>query len=391
MDASYERNITTLLTTITSNIITITLLSVYQSFKEDSINQRLTKENGVIAPSLWTYLQAFSMLLTYPLRHIRDATVALCGLICNSTLGLPYKYTRLLSDAQYFIGYNSEDEMNEDRQDRFEENCSRHIDDDQLDSDGTSVSNPIQIDIRKSETDDTRLPKIWLPKYWPKNVKEEKGIYLFTLPDKSYISDPIFDGMYSIKSFLGCLFGIVQCISTIILSCIRLQNIDTVHTMDVLSMYTSYILLCTVISISFNPSYYCKPVVCIPRNELEKYTNISNESSFSNLHLHILVLFGRARGHILIRFLLLTPICLMVALLIYINRNSALLLSLCTLWMLATTLISLLSISEGLLYIFYPIYITVTLGLLITMSVCSCLYATPEQKYPSSVNWLPHF
>jgi hypothetical protein len=82
-------------------------------------------------------------------------------------------------------------------------------------------------------------------------------------PEEVYISDPTFDRMYSMKSSLGCLFGAVQCISATVMSCMRLQNGDTVHTMDVLPMYTSYLLLCDTTTVLPKPVYDIKPIICI--------------------------------------------------------------------------------------------------------------------------------
>jgi hypothetical protein len=108
----------------------------------------------------------------------------------------------------------------------------------------------------------------------------------------------------------------------------RSQNIDTVHTVDILSMYTSYLLLCVVIFISFKPAYHCNLIVCIPRKQFKKYRKVSNGLSFVHLRLHIFKHFQHSRewGSLLINFLLLVPICLMIALLVYINKNDTLLL-----------------------------------------------------------------
>jgi hypothetical protein len=106
---------------------------------------------------------------------------------------------------------------------------------------------------------------------------------MYTLPDETYVSDPIFDGVYSMKSNIGCLFGPVQCVSTIVILCMCSQNIDTVYTMGVLSMYTSCIRFCAVIYVLFRPVYHCIPVVCI----LRKCQRISSGLSHPELQFRI--------------------------------------------------------------------------------------------------------
>jgi hypothetical protein len=407
MDVSYERNVTTLLTTIISNAITITLLGVYKSIKQDTYtHEELSWESGTIAPSWLSYIDSFFDTLINPIQLVEDTALALCNLIIGMSVGMPFKYIRLLSDASYFIGYNPQDVVDEDKQgvvdedkqDEREENANLHIDDSQTDVDDDSLESGSLVVVLENYEDSAQaqLPKVWLPKYWPKKVKEKNDLRLLYPPPEKFVSDAGFDEFYSVKSSLGCLFGAVQCVSAIVISCIRLQNIDTVHTMDVLSMYTSYMLLCTVIGVSFDPAYYCKPVVCIPIKQLERYTTIGSRLSFRNLRLCIHSFFSLRRGRMLVSILLVAPICLMTALLIYINKNSLLLLSLSTIWIFVTALGSLLLLVPLIFSviptdIFATVHMVVTLGLLITLIVYSCLNATVEQKYPSSANWLPHF
>jgi hypothetical protein len=271
------------------------------------------------------------------------------------------------------------------------ENCSVHMEDDKPDINDISVN---CIVTHKNDIGSIQLPTLWLPKYWPKKVKEVKRLRLLTLPAKRYISDPTFDGFYCMKSSMGCLFGAVQCVSAIIMSCMRLQNIDTMHTMDVISMFSSYMLLCMVIHAACGPAYYCKPVVCLPKLQLGIYEKINNELSFRKLRLCIHWFFDKNWAKILVFLLLSTPICLMVILLIYINRNNTLLLSLSIVWILFVAVISPLIFLLCLLFLSEKLFFfqaTIPPVLLIILIVCSCLVVTPEQKYPNSVNWLPHF
>jgi hypothetical protein len=398
MDISYERNVTTLLTTIIFNAITIALLGVYEVIKEEFYTDDIfSKESGAIFPSLSTYATTFALLLFQPSRYIKDATIALCNLISGMSVGMPYKYIRLLSDATYFIGHDPQ----ENKQDSIKKNSSTHINGNQTNSDGNSLDNNNQTNNGGYSLDGhIRLPKVWPPKYRPKKLTVTmERIQLLTPPDEIYISDPTFDGFYSVKSTMSCLFGAVQCTSSILVSCMRLQNMDTVHTMDVLSMYTSYILFCIIIGISFHPSYYCKPVVCLPEAKLKTYTTISNELSSRDLRLCIHSFFNQYHGYgrLLIHSILLIPICLMVSLLVYINRNNTLLLSLSAVWVFLSAIgcvfvmVPDFSPLERCTYLLALIQAPAASGLLVILIVFSCLYATPEQKYPSNVNWLPHF
>jgi hypothetical protein len=391
MDVSCERNVTTLLTTIISNAITITILGICKSIKQE----KLSKESSTVVPSLSAYMITFSILILDPIEIVKDATRALSHLIMRMTLGFPYKYIRLLSDATYFYGYDSQDEKDQDKQDGNEDDCTLQIDDDQ------TLCN----DVREKSfyashrifTNSAQFRMVWLPEYWPEKVREKKpGFHLLVPPDEAYISDPAFDVFFSVKSVMGCVFGIVQCASGIVISCMRLHNINMVHTMDVLSMYTSYILFCTVISVSLSPAYYCKPVVCIPRNQVEKFTTIGSGLAPRSWRLYIATFFAQQPGHALVGFLLFTPVYLLFGLLAYINKSSTLLLSLSAVWVFASVFGHLL-ISDpyfersNLLEILILGPAVVILGLLITLIVYSCLYATTEQRYPSSASWLPHF
>jgi hypothetical protein len=389
MDVLYERNVVTLLTTIISNIITIVLLGISVGIKtNDYSDEELLKERDDIE----NYVTSFFFLFAFPLFFIVYAASSLSGLIRDLSVGIPYKYIRVLSDARYFIGYDSKDKFDKDQQSCSENNCSQLTEDDKTNTDDTSVDRLFKFDSRESDIDGIRLPTLWLPKYWPERVKKVKRPLMLTLPDKRYISDPTFDGMYSVKSSKGCLFGVVQCVSGIAMSCMRLQqSIDMMHTMDVVSMLTSYFLLCIIIAAACNPGYYCKPVVCIPRKKLKIYQKLNNKLSYPELRLRIHSFFDKDRAIVLILILLSIPICLMAALLVYINKNNTLLLALSVVWVLVTTVFESLVIllfNDGTAFVLSA---TATLGLFTTLLVCSCLNATPEQKYPSSASWLPHF
>jgi hypothetical protein len=91
------------------------------------------------------------------------------------------------------------------------------------------------------------------------------------LPHEDNTSDPEFEGVYFIKSTMSRLLVAMQCTLVILISYMQLQNIDMMLTMDVLSMYTSYIPLCTVIDILFRLVYYLQPIVCTSGSELTKY------------------------------------------------------------------------------------------------------------------------
>jgi hypothetical protein len=398
MDISYERNVTTILTTIISNLITMVLLGVSDDVKRASeidMDKALIKK-GIAAPTRRTYFEAIILLIYLPKFVVDRAFDALVNLIEGTSKGMPYKHIRLLSNAEYFIGYDSQEEFDQDNDSNGSLMTTQQ---------GEDNNDPIIVCDYwyKTESVTTKLlPKIWIPKYWPKKIM--KGSFrVHAPPDEAYISNLAFDGMYSMKSTMSCLFGAVQCVSTIVISCMRLQNIDAVHTMDVLSMYTSYMLLCVIIREAFDPAYHCKPVVCIPRKELKKYQRNSSGLSYPTLRFRIHRYFRNPHswGCRLIPIFLWIPICLMIPLLIYINKNDTLLLSLHTVW-LVVNLFELYFANFSERSIVLRVYIqtpsilvyfitTFTGGLLTALIVCSCLSATTEQKYPSTVNWLPHF
>jgi uncharacterized membrane protein len=275
-----------------------------------------------------------------------------------------------------------------------EEYYTMHMEDNKIHVDSVSIKHFVKFNIHKNVIDSAQWSMVWPPRYWPKNVQKVQYAEILALRNASYISDPTFDGFYSIKSSTSCLFGVIQCVSAIIVSCMRLQNINTMHTMDVLSMISSYFLLCIVISVLCRPAYYCRPVVCMPLEEWKTSHKINDGLSSQKLRLRIYSFFSKKRATALALFFLLTPLCLMAALLIYINKNDTLLLSLSILWILSTTVITPLMFLLAFLLetqIVTFLQVTVSLGLFITLVVHSCLNATPEQKYPSNVNWLPHF
>jgi hypothetical protein len=394
MDIAYERNVATLLTTIISNLVTIVLLGINEQWKKEKSGYNIG------TPSWSVYGHGLAMLLICPIGIVSDAGRALRDLIRGMCLGFPYKYIRLLSSATYYTGYGlSGGNVRYDSGKEY------------IITIGNDQTNNDKLNKRLLAAEDYKYSTevesiIWIPQYWPEKIMEWQDLNLQTLPNENYISDPDLDKIFSIKSHMGCLFGVLQCTSTILISCMRLQNVESVHTMDVLSMYTSYMLLCTVINVSFRPAYHVKPIVCIPKNEVITYQNINRTLLFLKLRLCVYRVFRHRSSRILLGVLLSIPIFLIASLLIYINRNNTLLLILSTVsvfvvvlgclgWVLWEYLENRLYHLDRkvpaivfLLIVFLPML--APLGLSITLVVYSCLNATTEQKYPSSANWLPH-
>lgn len=88
---------------------------------------------------------------------------------------------------------------------------------------------------------------------------------------KANISNPKYDDRYSIKSVISCIVAGVQVISTTVDFCMRLANINSVHTLDVIVMFTSWILFCQIILTLLAPVYYTSPSVYIPVIDLARY------------------------------------------------------------------------------------------------------------------------
>jgi hypothetical protein len=107
MDVSYERNITTLLTTIISNMITMVLLGIFMEIKEDYNDKALLKQKD----DIYSYAASFFVLLGAPLEFVWYTAKALCCLIKGMSVGMPYKYIRLLSNARYFVSFTSQDKL----------------------------------------------------------------------------------------------------------------------------------------------------------------------------------------------------------------------------------------------------------------------------------------
>jgi hypothetical protein len=175
MDVLCERSVTTLLTTITSNLSAIVLLGINCHIQEeneaendDEVEKDETEEdkNHELSKkdNFESYLMSFISLLTFPVLNVTNSTKALCHLIRGLSLGMPYKYIRLLSDARYFSGSNNQNESKLDKSGGCEENCSILIDDGQTDIDNTSENNLVQTDAHKSN-ENIPLPTVWLPKY----------------------------------------------------------------------------------------------------------------------------------------------------------------------------------------------------------------------------------
>jgi hypothetical protein len=400
MDVSYERNVSTLLTTIITNLAGIVLLGVSEYWRKKGGGYTIT------LPENNEYLYGLLILLICPIGIISNAAQSLCSLIKGISLGLSYKYIRLLSFATYYITRRDGDEgidIDEEKTNGFAAG-----------NDNLKGNNPLmEALLHVDSSTGFNFPTVWVPRNWSHEVsKIETPSYLMALPNERYISHPDLDGAFSIKSCMSCFFGSMQCISAIVISCMRLQNIDTIHTMDVLSMYTSYLLLCSVICVSFRPAYHVRPTVCIPENKLILCQHINKELRFQKLRLCIHSFFDKRHSHVLLGALLSIPICLIVILLMYINRNNTLLFVLsvvsvlavafgCLVWKLTkdfdNLLISLVTRpqqgekewSEIYLFMVFLLALVIS-GLSIALVVFSCFNATIEQKYPSSANWLPH-
>jgi hypothetical protein len=103
MDASYERNIADVLTTVISNVITMVLLGTMVGIKDEDISDdHLLKKKDDIT----SYIGSLFLLLVVPIGFVSNAANSLCYLIRKMSEGKPYKYIRLLSEARYFIGYD---------------------------------------------------------------------------------------------------------------------------------------------------------------------------------------------------------------------------------------------------------------------------------------------
>jgi hypothetical protein len=116
---------------------------------------------------------------------------------------------------------------------------------------------------------------------------------------------------------------------------------------------------------------------------------IDSRLSFSDWRLCAHSFVGQRRGHLSIRAILSIPLCLMVVLLIYINRSNALLLSLSAMWKTDVVIGLLLylardNIPNSLRAMIAFLKVVITPSFLIALIVCSCLNATLEQKYSSS-------
>jgi hypothetical protein len=107
MDASYERNVTTLLTTIISNATAIVLLGIYGDINITDYSDELLLEKK---DDIRSYAGSLHFLVVFPIVFVMEASKALCHFIKGISVGMPYKYIRLLSQARYFIGYDSDDE-----------------------------------------------------------------------------------------------------------------------------------------------------------------------------------------------------------------------------------------------------------------------------------------
>jgi hypothetical protein len=109
MDVSYERNVATLLTTIITNSITMALLGTVGVFKDNEhSDEKLLGERD----NIQRCLESLVLLLILPVIFVSYAARSLCRLIKYKSVGMPYKYIRLLPNARYFIGYDTQNKFN---------------------------------------------------------------------------------------------------------------------------------------------------------------------------------------------------------------------------------------------------------------------------------------
>jgi hypothetical protein len=94
MDASYERNVTTLIIISVSNIITSTLLDVSIYVKRGSASfylDRTERKKGIDTPILKGYFLTFTKLVYEPIDVIEGTVVALANLTRGICRGIPYR------------------------------------------------------------------------------------------------------------------------------------------------------------------------------------------------------------------------------------------------------------------------------------------------------------
>jgi hypothetical protein len=128
------------------------------------------------------------------------------------------------------------------------------------------------------------------------------------------------------------------------------SNINTMYTVtkyrhsahNGCSVNVHKLLLCIVVTLSNGTAYYCNSVVYTSKDRVEDYEYTSDDLSLLGLRLKIAMYFGQVRGYVLTFIFILVPLCLMIRLLIYVNRNNALPLALSTICILLTTLGSLI-------------------------------------------------
>jgi hypothetical protein len=141
--------------------------------KKTNIATNCQKSGGIL-PTWWTYLKILSKLVFHPKEIVIGAALALCKLVMYKSLGIPYKY--LLSNATYFVGSDSQDEINRNIEDLNRVYCSPYVDEDQNNIDNTTTSSSIQqpdIDRYIIDGNSSQPQTVWRSKYWPKKVMKD--------------------------------------------------------------------------------------------------------------------------------------------------------------------------------------------------------------------------
>lgn len=203
---------------------------------------------------------------------------------------------------------------------------------------------------------------------------------------KANFSNPEYSDRYSIKPVISCIIAGVQVISITVDFCMRLVNIDSVHTLDVIVMLTSWVLFCQIILTLLAPVYYTRPVVYIPVADLAKYCTI-DEKAVTKTRVTI-ANFILYRCRKLWLALLCLPVIAMLAILLFISRDNVFLCE------LSAICVALLLVSAITHFVVHARAVRFTLGFLIFVSfffliIKSCFVTTVEQRYTDTASWLP--
>lgn len=119
-----------------------------------------------------------------------------------------------------------------------------------------------------TDVTDEKEPSDYITSTWlPPALKGEESVkrldsYALCRPMEIKVntSNPEYDDRYSIKSIISYIIVGVQVISTTVDFCMRVVDINSVHTLDVIVMFTSWILFCQIILTLLAPMYYTEPL-----------------------------------------------------------------------------------------------------------------------------------